>query len=176
MPCMTLSPISILVRERNWIEINPERFLQDCFTVSKAMIRSLRHDPSIPREDDGEVRFNDIEEKFKAKFDGTSQWPINDWITCMAKGGGPKKRFQYCSTPNSSKHISCISEQFKDVQEVISLILHCKTMYCYHTEYIYHDGNVSEIHSINRCGLTPGGKSQKRQAIRVFHCSEPDGR
>ena len=27
-------------------------------------------------------------------------------------------------------NISCISEQFKDIQEVISLILHCKTMYC----------------------------------------------
>ena len=70
------------------------------------MIRLLRHrhDPSIPREDDGAVRFDDIMEKIKAKFDGTSQWPINDWITCLAKGGGPKKRFQYCLNPNSSKH------------------------------------------------------------------------
>ena len=47
------------------------------------------------------------------------------------KGGGPKKRFQYCLNRNSSKHfLSCISEQFRDIQEVISLILHCKTMYC----------------------------------------------
>ena len=67
-----LSPISILVRERNWTYVNPE--------VSKAMIRSLRHDPSIPREDDGAERIYDIIEKFKAKFDGTSRWPINDWI------------------------------------------------------------------------------------------------
>ena len=56
---MTLSPLSIPVRERNWIDINPERFRQDCFTVSKAMIRLLRHDPSIAREDDGAVRFDD---------------------------------------------------------------------------------------------------------------------
>ena len=40
----------------------------------------------------------------KAKFDGTSQWPNHDWITFLAKGGGPKKRFQYCLNPNSSKH------------------------------------------------------------------------
>ena len=71
IPTVTLSLISILVRERNWIDINPERFRQDCFTVSKAMIRLLRHDPSIPREDDGAVRFDDLIEKFKAKFDGT---------------------------------------------------------------------------------------------------------
>ena len=35
---VTLSPISIPVRERKWIDSNPERFRQDCFTVSK------RHD------------------------------------------------------------------------------------------------------------------------------------
>ena len=63
MLTVTLSPISTPVRERNWIDIIPERFLQDCFTVSKAMIRLLRHDPSIPREDDGAVRFDDTMEK-----------------------------------------------------------------------------------------------------------------
>ena len=107
-PAVTLSPISIPIRARKWIDINPERFRQDCFAVSKAMIRLLRHNPSISREDNGAVRFDD----FKAKIDGTSQWPTHDWITFLAKGGGPKKRFQY------------------DIQEVISLILHCKTMYC----------------------------------------------
>ena len=38
-PAVTLSPISIPVRERKWIDINPERFRQDRFAVSKAMIR-----------------------------------------------------------------------------------------------------------------------------------------
>ena len=40
----------------------------------------------------------------KLRFDGTSQWPINDWISFLANGRGPKKRFQYCLNPNSSKH------------------------------------------------------------------------
>ena len=48
-PAVTLSPISIPLRERKWIDINPERFRQDCFAVSKAMIRLLRHHPSSPR-------------------------------------------------------------------------------------------------------------------------------
>ena len=56
------------------------------------------------REDDGAVRFDENESKIKAKFDGTSQQPIKDWITSLAKGGGPKKRFQYCLNPNSSRH------------------------------------------------------------------------
>ena len=52
---VTLSSISIPLRERKWIDVIPERFRQDCFEVSKAMIRLLRHHPSIPREDDGAV-------------------------------------------------------------------------------------------------------------------------
>ena len=64
--------------------------------MSKFMIRLLQHDDTVHREDDGAVRFDDIMEEFKAKFDGTSQWPINAWRTFLAKGGGPKK--------NSSKH------------------------------------------------------------------------
>ena len=65
---VTLSPISVPVRERDGIDINPERFREDCFAVSKAMIRLLRHDPSVLREDDGAARFDDIMEEFKAKF------------------------------------------------------------------------------------------------------------
>ena len=75
------------------------------------MIRLLRQGTSIPREDAGAVRFDDLVEEFKAKFDGSSQWPVNAWTTFLAK--------------------ACISEQFRDTQEIISLILHCKTMCCF---------------------------------------------
>ena len=91
MPAVTLSPTSIPTHERKWIDTNPERLREECFTVSKAMIRLLRHHPSIPREDDGPVRFDDIMKEIKAKFDGTSQWPIDDWLT-------------FCLNPNSSTH------------------------------------------------------------------------
>ena len=102
-PAVTLSPVSIPLRDRKWIDINPERFRRDCFAVSKSMIRLLRHDQSFSREGDGAVRFDDIMEEFKEKFDSASQWPINDWISFLAEGGGPKKNIQYCLNPNSSK-------------------------------------------------------------------------
>ena len=53
-PVVTLTSISIPLRERTWKDKNPERFRQDCFVVSKAMIRLLRHDQSVPREDDAQ--------------------------------------------------------------------------------------------------------------------------
>ena len=49
---------------------------------------------TVHREDDGAVRFDDLAEKFKAKFDGTSQWQNEAWITFLAKGGGIEKTFQ----------------------------------------------------------------------------------
>ena len=167
---MTLCPISIPVRERNWMDINPERFPQDCFTVPKAMIRNLRHDPSICREDDGAVRFDDIMEEFKAKLDGTSQWLITDWITCLAKGGGPKKRFQYCLNPHSSKHILYFiaSHGHSGGNLVDPALQESVVLPEDFTEYIYHVGNVSEIHSIIRSGLIPGGRSLKRDRQSVF--------
>ena len=167
---MTTSPISIPVRERNWIDINPHRFRQHCFRVSKAMTRLLRHDPSIPREDDGAVRVDDLMEEFKAMFDGTSQWPINDWITFLSEGGRPKKRFQKSLNPNSSKHFLCFRAiQGHSGSNLVDPALQDNALMPEDfTEYIYHVGNVSEILSIIRSGMIPGGRGLKRDRQSVF--------
>ena len=102
-PALTLSLVSILYRERKRIDVDRGKFSQGCFNVSKFMIRLLRHD-TVHREDDGAVRFDDLAEKFKAKFDGTSQWSIEACNFFLATRGGPNKRFQYCLNPCSSRH------------------------------------------------------------------------
>ena len=167
---VTLSSISVPVRERKWIDINPDRFCQDCFTVSQAMSRLLRHDPSVPREDDGALRFYDFMDEFKAKFDCASQWPINDWISFLEKGGGPKKRFQYCLNPNSCKHFL----YFRAIQghsgaNLVDPALQDNVLLPEDfTEYIYHIAKVSEIHSIIRSGLIPGRRSLRRDRQSVY--------
>ena len=109
-------------------------------------------------------------EEFKAKFDGTSQWPTHDWITFLAKGGGPKKRFQYCLNPNSSKHFV----YFRAIQghsggTLVDPALQDKVLLPEDfIEYIYHVGNVSGIESIIRSGLIPGGRSLNRDKQCVF--------
>ena len=136
--------------------------------MSKFMIRLLRHDDSVHREHDGAVRFDDLADLFKSRFAGTSHWSIEAWFSFLAKGGGPKKRFQYCLNPNSSKHF-LFSKQSRDIQEVLLLILHC------FTEYIHHIGNAHDMHSIIQVGLIPGGRSLKRDR-RVLHSRETDVR
>ena len=126
-PTLTLSPTSIPNRERTWIDINPE-ICPECFTVSKAMIRLPRHHPSIPRECDGTVRFDHFMREFKAKFDGTSQQSITDLRSFWQKEEDQDKVSILLWTP-ALPSTSCISKQFRDIQEVISLILHCKTTY-----------------------------------------------
>ena len=72
-PPMTLSPVSIPILERKWIDIDTQPFDQNCFAVSTAMIRLLRHGASVPREDDGAVRFDDLMKNITVQFVGTSQ-------------------------------------------------------------------------------------------------------
>ena len=55
--------------------------------MSIAMIRLLRQDQNIPEETDGAVKYEDIVEEFnkkeKEKFEGASQWSLNDWISTI---------------------------------------------------------------------------------------------
>ena len=62
------------------------------------MIRLLRHDDTVRREDDGAVRFDDLAELFQSRIAGSSYWSIQAWIS-LANGGGQKKRFQCCLKP-----------------------------------------------------------------------------
>ena len=74
-PAVTLSSVSMPVRDRKWIDIDTQRSHdQKCCEVSKAMTRLPRHDRTVPREFDGAVIFDDgLEECRKKKFDGASQ-------------------------------------------------------------------------------------------------------
>ena len=54
-PTLTLTLVSIAYRERKWIDVDPEKFSQGCFEVSKFMIRLLRHDDTNGRKVQGKV-------------------------------------------------------------------------------------------------------------------------
>ena len=98
-PTLTMSSVSIPFRERKWIDVEPGKSSQGCFEVSKFMIRFLRHDDTVHREDDGAVRFDDLAELFKSRSAGTSYWSIQAWISFSTKGGRPRKRFSVLLEP-----------------------------------------------------------------------------
>ena len=107
---------SIPVGQRKWIDIETQESNDPyCFQVLKFITRLLRHSAQVRREDDGAVHYNQVIDECKKKqfdnaeswsaeemneFVNAPHWSIDKWISVLAKGGGQKKRFQYCLNPN----------------------------------------------------------------------------
>ena len=101
-------------------------------------------------------------------------WSAEKWIDALSKGGGQKKRFQYCLKPNcpekllyfraieghSEKPYSGNARINPAMQDNVLLLEDF-------TKYTCHIGNGKELRSIVRNGLVPGGFSTKagRQAV-----------
>ena len=115
---------------------------------------------------------------FRSRFAGTWQCSIGAWISFLAKGGGTNRRFQCCVNPNSSTHFL----YFRAIQGHSGGTLVDPTLQDDvllpddFADYIYHIGNAHDMHSIIQGGLIPREKSQKGQAVSVFHTREPDVR
>ena len=73
----TLSPVSIPYLE----DMEPGTLDQHCPEGSKLMIRLLRHDDSVNREEDGAVKFEDQ----------ASHWSTRTWLSFLQRGGGIKR-------------------------------------------------------------------------------------
>ena len=52
---LSSATVTLPYHQRGWIDVEPAKYDESCFEVSKKMIRLLRHDPSVLREEDGAV-------------------------------------------------------------------------------------------------------------------------
>ena len=102
MRSLALWPITYLSQlpydQRGWIDVEPCPFDKSCFEVSQKMIRLLRHDSSVTREEDGAVEFRILAQMFRSESTCSPHW-IRAWPNYLQKGGGLKKRFLYCVDP-----------------------------------------------------------------------------
>ena len=87
---------TISLSERVWIDIVPSRQDNESHKVSKRVINILRHNQNVNREPDGAVQFYKIKFLMRDHTLSTQNWSDNRWSACLAAGGGPKRRFQYC--------------------------------------------------------------------------------
>ena len=104
------------MKDRRWIDIEVQKSKdQSCYQMSKFIINLLRHGEVGREEDAGVLFFDEIIEKYKEKLSKDSRfwpnevkqdlkmaphWPAQKWTDVLAKGGGQKKRFQYCLKPD----------------------------------------------------------------------------
>ena len=148
---------------------------QKCFDVSKAITRLLRHDQTFHLA----IQYSYVIEECRKKLDAASPWSLEEWTSTLAKGGGAKKRIQYCLNPNSSNQVLYLRAIFKDIQEKKSYWSHVARQ-CIITERIYR----VHVPRRERERIEPNNKKwtgssmdkpQVRKTSRVLHCSESNG-
>ena len=155
----TLSPVSIPYLERKWTDVEPRTFDQNCLEVSKLMIRLLRHDDSINREEDGAVKNEDLTSIFRAcsaKLLAKRRWSQEE-IPAMR---GPQLTWNF-SIPLSNWRHSGGTHIDPTLQD--NALLPDDFV-----EHIYHVGSCHDLHSIIQSGLISGGKSVKKERHVVF--------
>ena len=160
------SPSITPMKARNWIDIEPGNHSLSAYEVSKKVIHLLHHSQQVHREEDGAVHFWRIREHLPSQFPHIPHWTDNRWKACLAAGGGPKRRYQYC-TDISGKIVYLRALQGLSGRNLIDLSLQDNVVIqseFFH--YIYHIGCAFNLHSIINNGLIPGGQnSSKRQTV-----------
>ena len=115
---------------RVWIDVEPGPNDKSCFEVSKKMIRLLRDDPSVLREEDGAVEFRILAQMFRSKFTSSQYWSIRAWLNYLQKEE-VLRRDPSIVWIHSLLIPSKTFEQFKATVEENTSIRHCKTTCCY---------------------------------------------
>ena len=118
-------PSIIPMNERKWIDIEPGDSSLSACEISKKVINLLRHSQTVQREDDGAVQFWKIKNYLRNQFPQVQHWSDDRWILCLQQEEDQKGDI---STALIFQEQLFISELFKDTQDVVSLILHCRTM------------------------------------------------
>ena len=109
---------------RNWIGIERGKHSLSACEVSKKVIHLLRHSQQVHREEDGSF----LEKK--KKIFRTNSHSLFIGLTIDGKYAWQQQEEQKedSSTALIIQELSFISELFKDIQDAILLILHCRAM------------------------------------------------
>ena len=139
----------------------------------RKVISLLRHNQTVQREDDGAIQFWRIEFHLRNHSSQVQHWSDERCKSCLAAGGGSKRRYQYCSDNSGTilylralqghSGINLIDPTLQDNVVIGSGIFH----------YIYHIGCAFNLHSIINNGLIPGGQDLSRRQTVFFLPIDP---
>ena len=189
-PSSTSNPNFIPMKDRRWIEIEVQKSKdRSCYQMSKFITNLLRRG-DVGREEDAGVPYDRIIEKCKEKLSNDSRyWPnevkqdlkmaphrsAQKWIDVLAKGGGQKKRFQYCLKPDEPERLLYLriipghSGRAHSENAPLDPVLNDNVLLPMNfTRYVHHVGHGNELRSMVRNGLIPGGFSTKTGRSAVF--------
>ena len=156
------------VVQKHGMDAEPRGQRHQSYPNAKRMNTLLRHEP-LPRDEDGAIAFWRLKMEFVSGFPNSVYWSIRTWIDHLQRGGGQKKRFQYCtdSTREETLYLRAIRGHSGENPMDPSLqdnVLIPDNFF----EYIYHVGCSFNLHSIITSGLIAGGKMSSRDRQPVF--------
>ena len=123
--------------------------------MSKQLSTLLRHG-NLPREEHGAIEFWRLKDYFRNRVDQSQHWSDEKWKSTMAKGGGNKKRFQYCTDPSGQEILHLRALQGHSGRYLVDPSLQDNVSIPNDFfEYIYHFGCAISLHSIMNSGLIP---------------------
>ena len=137
------------------------------------MISLLRHNQTVQREDDGAIQFWRIKSHLRNHSSQVQHWSDDRWKSCLAAGGGSKRRYQYCSD-NSGTILYLRALQGHSGNNLIDPTLQDNVLIqCGIFHHIYHIGCAFNLHSIINNGLIPGGQDSSRRQTVFFLPIDP---
>ena len=145
--------------------LNQENIQSPIMKCRKKLIHLLRHG-SPHRDNDGAIVFWRIKDNLQEHFLYCHHWSDDKWKKTMARGGGNKQRYQYC-TDSSGAILYLRSLQGHSGRSLIDPTLQDNVVIpSDFFLYIYHVGCAINLHSIINSGLIPGGQNlSKRQTV-----------
>ena len=133
----------------------------------------LRHG-HLPREEDGAIEFWRLKDCLQNDFVRSQHWSDEMWKSAMAKGGGNKKRFQYCTDPSGQEVLFLRALQGHSGRNSIDPELQDNVLIPNNFfEYIHHIGCAINLHSLTNSGLIPGGQNLSNRQTVFFTSVDP---
>ena len=164
---------TIPLSERVWIDIEPSKQDLESYNLTKKVINLLRHNQKLHREEDGAIQFYKIKFHLRDHHPQIQNGSDERWIACLAAGGGPKRRYQYCSDYSGSI-IYLRALQGHSGSNLIDPTLQDNVLIGPGIfPYIYHVGSNFNLYSIIGNGLIPGGQNLSRRQSVFFLPVDP---
>ena len=156
------------IGERKWTDIEREDYSPIDYPVSKQLSTLLRHG-HLPQKNDGAIEFWRLKEYSRNDFVQSQHWPNEKSKNAMAKGGGNKKRFQYCTDSSGQELLYLRALQGHSGRNLIDPSLQDNVWIPNDFfEYNYHIGCAVSLHSITNSGLIAGGQNSSTERQTVF--------
>ena len=154
--------------ERTWTDVEPGEYSISDYEVSKKLIHLLRHGKQVHREDDGAIELWRIKDNLQKHFLHCHHWSDEKWKKSMARGGGNKKRYQYC-TDSSGAILYLRALQGHSGRSLIDPTLQDNVIIPDgFFKYIFRVGCAINLHSIINSGLIRRGQNLSNRRTVFF--------